>query len=512
MNPLSPGFVSARQAQTPIVLSLDIGSSSARAALFDAGGRQIEGCCHQMEIDAACRIDGAAELNLLALLDRCFACLDAIHNRAAALGLTVSAVAVSTLTGNLLGLDASGTPATSLHTYANTGAGGMIRRLKKDLDEAGVHQRTGCPFHSSYWPALFLWLADTRPDQYRRVRTWTTLGQFLAGVLQEEPPPLSYSVASWSGLFNRHRKAWDRELVQYLNLAPECLPPLTGSVGRPGLSKAYARLWPGFRKAVWYPAVADGAAANLGTGCLGPDRISLTIGTTSAVRVGLPENPDPIPSGLWCYRVDEIRSLVGGALNEGGNFHARLRELFLVRDARVVERRLAGSRPDGHGLTLLPTFLGERSPGWRSDLRSGAYGFSAHTTAIDLLQAGMEAVGYRLAVILSRLQDFTDADGLMVACGGALRESPVWRRMIADILERPVALFLGPEASLRGAALLALEALGEMPNAAAAPDLTGEAIYPNPRTQAVYRKARIRHELFYKKMVELQTEMNGQAG
>ncbi len=503
----SAGRVAAPDAEPPVVLSLDIGSSSVRAALFDGRGRQVGDCRHQAGLDGARRTYGGESLDPYAVMERCFACLDVVHGRIAALGLPVSAVAISTLAGNLLGLDGEGIPVTPVHTYANTAAGGGVRRLKQALDEAEVHQRTGCPFHSGYWPAILLWLTETRPDQYRRVRTWATLGQFLVRIPLGRPVPVSFSVASWSGMLDRHRMAWDAELVEHLNLRPESLPPLAGALPGIGLTDACARRWPGLKAAAWYPAVADGAAANVGTGCLGPDRIALTIGTTSAVRIVLPGTPMTVPPGLWTYRVDETRVLTGGALNEGGNLHARIRELFGLRGPAGLEDRPADRRPDGHGLIVLPTFLGERSPGWRSGLRGGVYGLSAATTPADLLQAGMEAVAYRLAAIISRLEGPTAEKSLVVACGGALRESPAWRRMIADVLGRPVALFQGAEASLRGAALLALESMGALPDAASAPDLTGEPVLPDPSAHEVYRKARVRHEAFYRKMVAFQEEL-----
>ena len=61
-----------------------------------------------------------------------------------------------------------------------------------------------------------------------------------------------------------------------------------------------------------FPAIGDGAAANIGSGCGSPERVALTVGTTGAMRVVLPPGLASVPAGLWLYWVDKQRSLLGG--------------------------------------------------------------------------------------------------------------------------------------------------------------------------------------------------------
>src|SRR4029453_7646483 len=67
----------------------------------------------------------------------------------------------------------------------------------------------------------------------------------------------------------------------------------------------------------WYPALGDGACSNLGSGCPPPDRAALTVGTSAAIRV-VATDAAPPPAGLFRYRVDGERALVGGSLSSGG--------------------------------------------------------------------------------------------------------------------------------------------------------------------------------------------------
>src|SRR5918998_4550243 len=87
--------VPAREAETPTVFAADVGSSSVRAALFDARGREVEGTSAQVVRDFRTGGDGGAEESPEALLADAERAIDAAHENVVALGIEVSAVAVS---------------------------------------------------------------------------------------------------------------------------------------------------------------------------------------------------------------------------------------------------------------------------------------------------------------------------------------------------------------------------------------------------------------------------------
>lgn len=205
------------------------------------------------------------------------------------------------------------------------------------------------------------------------------------------------------------------------------------------------------------------------------------------------------PAGLWRYRVDASRSLVGGATSEGGNVVSWCRRtLALPTDDDALERALEAVPPDGHGLTALPFLAGERSPGWRADARGALAGISLATEGIAVLRAFMEAVAYRLALVYERLAPLAADGHRVIASGGALHHSRVWASIMADVLGMPLILSVEPEASIRGAALLALEALG----APAPPPLpVGTTIVPDLDRHGVYRAARERQRRLYDNIV-----------
>jgi gluconokinase len=216
----------------------------------------------------------------------------------------------------------------------------------------------------------------------------------------------------------------------------------------------------GFLSAIpWFPPLGDGACSNIGSGCITPKRIALMVGTSGAMRALFATEQGQPPWGLWYYRADRKRFLLGGALSNGGNLYAWLVKTLQLPEPAVVEAELAQRSPDEHGLTILPFLAGERNPGWALDARGTISGLRLHTQPVDILQACLEAVAYRFALIYERLQQVAPQPEQIIASGGLLH-SKAWLQIMADVLGIPVTESAEPEASSRGAALLVLETLG----------------------------------------------------
>jgi gluconokinase len=205
-----------------------------------------------------------------------------------------------------------------------------------------------------------------------------------------------------------------------------------------------------------------------------------------------------VPAGLWCYRVDRRRALLGGATSEGGNVYGWMLDTLKLGQPDAIERALATLPPDGHGLTVLPFLAGERSPGWAGDVRATITGLGLNTTPIEILQASLEAVGYRFALIFESL---ATSDAKIIASGGSLLSSPTWMQIIANTLGHAILASDEPEATSRGAALLALESLGAIPSVEALPATTSAIYEPDIATQEIYRAAIERQRRLYRQLI-----------
>jgi len=460
-----------------VILVVDIGSSSVRASRWDDEATPIG---EPAKIDQ----ERAAEFDADTLLDIAARALDGVE-----MG-DVTAVATSTMWHCLLGLDADGRPITPVYSYADARSAPHAAQLRERLDERAVHARTGCRLHSSYWPAKLAWLQDTQPDTFARVRTWVSPGEYIQRRLLGDAAA-SVSMASGTGLLDQASCQWDLELAEELGVEDK-LPPIDDAP-RSGLTGEWAERWPALRDAPWFPAWGDGACSNLGAGCDTRDRSALMIGTSGALRVCDRADPPSPPPALWCYRADVERILLGGSLSDGGSVVAWLRELTNLPEPDEAERAIAAMAPDAHGLTVLPLLSGERGPGWSDRAGATITGLTTATTPVELLRAGLEAVALQFAQIDADLP----GEQIVVATGGGLVNSPAWTQIVADALGRPVAHSAVAEGSSRGAAVLALEALGEQPGEAP----LGETFEPDPEATEAYRAARERQQALYERVI-----------
>ena len=489
--------VSATSVETPLVLSLDIGSSSVRSGLYDALGREVLDTAFRAGTRLETSKDGAATADPGQLLEALFGCVDQTLAAAGPLADAIAGVGACTFVGNLMGIDGSGRPVTPLWTYADTRAAGIADRLRRTRDEIDAHQRTGCRFHPGYAPPQLLWLRENSPDTYAKARRWITLGEYLELKLFHECA-VSNSAASWSGLLNIAECDWDGETLAMLEIGPDLLSPVTDvSRSRKGLDAAFAERWPALAGIPWFPAVGDGAAANVGSGCAGPEAIALSMGTSSAMRIVLPAPVSPIPDGLWCYRVDRNRVLLGGALSEGGNVYEWVRTRFREISEEALLKILETA--DGHGLTVLPFLTGERSPGWAGYAKAAIHGITLATRPEEILAAFLEAVAFRIGMVYDRLVSHAPSARIL-ASGGALAASSAWVRILADVLNAEVAAAPVGEASARGVALLALENLG-LDRALEIQPKVSATYHPDPARHKAYRAAMARQRELYGKLV-----------
>ena len=478
------------------VLSLDVGTSGVRAALFDEEGNEIRGVRVGRN---ASSLSDFTELDPAVIAAEVFEAIDALllsspDDRA-------ELIAISTFWHSLLGIDNTGVTTTPLLTWADTRATQIAKAFRSEFNESEIHRRTGCRFHSSYWPAKLRWLHREHRQAVERTSLWLGFAEYLTLKLFGEPI-VSVSMASATGLLNQRTCDWDWDLVGALGVSPDALPPIRRRLNA-SLHEAFANRWPQLREARLTTIVGDGAANNIGGGCAARDSIALMVGTSGAMRVIFEgEPPATLPPSLWSYRVDDRRVVVGGALSDGGGLYRWLTQSLMV-DQNPIElsRALSALDPDSHGLTVLPFWSGERSTGWTGDARGAILGLTQTTTPVEIILAALEAIAYRFALIAGALERVAPG-AKIVATGNALRSSPLWSQIITDVLGRQVMFGGSPEASIRGAALLALEGVGKIDSIEEEQVSVDEVFEPDMDRHVLYQRGLERQEEFYRKLVQ----------
>lgn len=471
--------------ESPLVVSFDAGTTSVKTLVFDAQARPVITTA-SIGYELHTGSDGGVEIQAGDLFAATLQSLDQAHQASQQLGRKPSAVAMCTFWHSFLGLDAAGKPSTPILHLLDTRSQPAAEQLKRDLDERAFHARVGTVFHPSYWPAKMLWLRTQRPALFEASRQWMSFGEYLFAEFFGTAHAAT-SMLSATGLWNSNTQSYDAELLSYLQLRPEQLADLT-LLDQPasGLKAEYAKRWPLFAEIPWFPSIGDGAANNIGCGCDTPNEFALMVGTTGAMRAVFERPKVEIPEGLWCYRLDPKRFVLGGALSNGGKVFEWVMERFQMPGD--WEQQLTHAVPGAHGLTMLPLFAGERSTKWRADARGAITGLNLNTTPVEILAAALESVALRFRLLYEILAERLGAPQRVVATGEALRRSTVWTQMMADALGRPVVASLEKETSARGAAMLVLERIGAVKHLSEIPSATGDTYLPRPEFADTYAR------------------------
>jgi len=476
-----------------LVLSVDIGTSSLRVLVFDRQGRMLPDIGAQIAYEPQTTSDGGAFLDADWLLQKTVQAINGAVEQLGSRAGEIAAVALCTVWHSVLGVDKDGNAVTPFLLWADSRCANEANELKRRMDERAYHARTGCFFHTNFLPAKLLWFQRNFPDTAKRVVRWLSFGEYLHLKLLGATA-CSISMASGTGLFNHAANDWDDETLAAIGISRNQLSPIVNFEPLPILRPSPLVPRP-LLSAAWFPALGDGACSNIGSGAVTPDTAALMVGTSSVMRVMATDGNIRPPFGLWHYRADMNRHLIGGAQSNGGVvFQWLMGALKLPED---WERQLTAMEPDEHGLTILPFLLGERAPEWDATVPSAIIGLRLHHEPLHLLRAFMEAVALRMALIHDLVKRAVPDIQRIIATGGSLVRSRLWAQIFADVLGQPITLCLEPEASARGAALMALEAMGILRDLTDAPAQLGETFAPDPRHHERYRAALQRQRQLY---------------
>jgi gluconokinase len=479
------------------VLALDLGTSSVRAVVYDTAGAMIGSSLCDLPYKVRTREAGEVSSDAQALVRLIGKAIDGALLASRKHQVSLLAVATSCYWHSLLGIDAHGRPSTELLTWADTRSAAQTRQFRDKENEHAYHARTGCFFHASYWPAKLRWLHTTRPAVFDRTARWISLGEFLYRELFGEAA-VSLSIASGTGLLAVNEQAWDQEALALAGITDAQLSRLA-DWDQPchGLRGRYESRWPELKSLPWYLPLGDGALANVGADAVTPTWACATIGTSSALRVINAADHMEIPWGVFVYRLDRRRFVIGGALSEGGNVVRWFSDGLGLKDGKRLAQAAGAIAPDSHGLTILPFWAGERSPNWRGDARAAIVGLSLATQSTDLMRASMEAITYQMSAVADSIEGVSGRPRAIIATGGQLLHSPAWCQMLADALDLPVVTSPEPEASSRGAALLTLGVEGRMAGLWSIKPKAGRRFRPRRRVHEIYQRARERQQHLY---------------
>jgi xylulokinase len=483
----------------PTLLTIDIGTSATKAALFSLDGNLLalqtrEYGIHHPQPDwaeqdprdwwtAACQCSS----QVLA---------EAGHP-------PVAGVAVSGQTPSLVAVDRQGQPLRSAILWLDRRAHPQVAWLETHLGSQAAIAASGNLLDSYYGGVKWLWFRQDEPELYRR--TWqiwqasSYLLYHLAGT-----PVLEYSQAGLcSPCFNLHTQSWDAGICACMGLDLDKLPPLVPATTIVGRVTAEAARQSGIPEGT--PVCAGGgdfALSCLGAGSARSGHAVVMLGTAGNLLVPNPAGTDP--------RLINTIHVSGGGLSLGGVYAGgvvtwlrTLLGLDPVEAYTQLEAEAAATPPGAGGVIFLPYLMGERTPIWDPQARGLFFGLTQAQRRGHLYRAALEGVAYAFRKMLAIVgATGTPIHQVTLTDGGA--RSPLWRQIFADVLGLPVHWQPGG-GTLLGTALLAGVACGALPGFEVIDSWLGPVttILPQPETAAVYQRGFDTYRQLYSRLKDL---------
>jgi xylulokinase len=415
----------------------------------------------------------------------------------------IRGVSVSALSPACILVDKQLRPLQNAHIWMDRRATVECDWLRAHIGEERVFKLSANPIDPYYATTKLMWEKANRPDLYNQTYKFQTAADYPCMKLTGKAVT-DYSNASLIGIaFDVVNRKWDKQLIEEIGLDPDKFPEaypcdeVIGEVTREAAERT--GLAPGT------PVVAgtvDCNAAWVAGGAVDAGDTSLVMGTAGVLGV-VHETPTFTKDMITIIHTADSRkkyttlaALVScGALiryfrDRFGQLE-RTAEAMTGRDAYLMLNDEAKHVPPGsNGLIVLPYFMGERTPIWDTHARGVVFGLSLDHGRGHLIRALMEGAGYGLLhnFELMKASGVKMTLPMILSEGGA--NSPMWRQIIADILNIECAFAMSSKGAPVGNAVAAGVGVGIYKDYDVVKGWVklGEHSIPNPENHARYRK------------------------
>ncbi|MFC0557551.1 gluconokinase [Halalkalibacter alkalisediminis] len=323
------------------------------------------------------------------------------------------------------------------------------------------YEKTGLPIHPMSPLTKLLWMKETEYEPYKQAAYFMSVKEF---VIQKwfGQRVVDYSMASASGLFNRHSFQWDEETLALADIDKDQLSkivPPTEIIK--GIKEDIAVAMGITNELPFVIGSADGQLANLGIGAILPGEVAVTVGTSGAIRQFTKKAQIDQKHETFCYAFTDDYSIIGGPTNNGGITLQWLKELLnyegsfdeLTKEAERVS-------PGAEGMLFHPYVNGERAPLWNQSAKGNFYGVTITHKKEHFIRAVLEGITFNLYQIGKALERVAgEPDKLYV--NGGLARSPLWLQMLADVFGKEVYVPESHHSAAWGAAWTALVSTGK---------------------------------------------------
>lgn len=397
----------------------------------------------------------------------------------------VDGVSFSSAMHSLILVDKNGAAISPMITWADLRSKAEAYALRDSDAGKIIYSETGTPIHPMSPLCKMLWLKKYESTLYKQAYKFIGIREYIGYKFFGEFS-VDHSIASATGLFNGTTMKWCEKALEVTGISGDRLsnPCPVYSVSRASKEITTALGLP--PDTPWILGANDGCLANLGSDAMDGETLSVTVGTSGAVRKAVKKiNPDK-EGRTFHYLLDEENIITGGATNNGAVLVQWFAESILKEKINVHSFGERASKvPAGSaGLIFLPYVLGERAPVYSAEATGVFFGVRRHHTTEHFMRAVLEGVCLALYSISEIVEGLTGNTKKMMASGGFIK-SPHWVQIMSSMFNKEVHVRGSADASSLGAALLGFKALGIKTNFQFP---TEKIFYPDLSDHQVYQK------------------------
>jgi len=308
---------------------------------------------------------------------------------------------------------------------------------------------------AGFMAASLLWIMENEPHIFRRAYKALLPKDYIRLRLTGE---IASDVSDASGtlLFDIRNRCWSQELLSVAGIPEDILPVTLPSHEIAGRVSAQAAAETGLREGT--PVVAGGGdqpVAAVGNGVVDAESLLITIGTGGQAFAPLSEMVyDPrLRTNTFCHSVPGLWFVMGAILSAG--FSLRW---FRDRIAHIpydeISEEAAEVPPGSEGLIFLPYLIGERTPHMDPHARGAFLGLTPRHSLPHMARSIMEGVAFAVKDSMRVLEDLGVRSRRCLLSGGGA-SSPLWRQIMADVLNVELEITDVREQAATGAAILA---------------------------------------------------------
>lgn len=471
-----------------LVMALDIGTTSAKAVIFELNGKLVAEA-ERMITSYYPQADWV-EQDPVEIEQSSVGAIKDVIEKANIKEEELLTLGISCAMHSLICVDEDYHPLSQAMIWADGRSTEQVKELKATVGDE-IYAQTGLPNHPMSPFSKLVWMRETNYEPYRKAAYFISVKEYVIKKWFNEQM-VDYSMASASGLLNMNTFEWDTQALALARIDKKQLsnivPPTTILSG---INEEIAREMGISSELPFVIGAADGQLANLGSGAISPGEVAITAGTSGAIRQMIRGFKVSEAQETFCYAFTSELSIMGGPTNNGGIALQWLKELIEYEGSfEEFAAEAEKVAPGAEGLLFLPYINGERAPVWKQEAKGNFFGLSITHKKEHLVRAVLEGITYNLYHIGQALErQVGEPEKLFV--NGGLARSPLWVQMLADVFGKEVYLSESHHSAAWGAAWTALVAIEKVASfEEIKQNIPIEAIVkPDPDTHKIYAEA-----------------------